>query len=62
MRQFQLTKWCFLVHSTTRNAPYLHPILELRRTFPNVINAEDLGKAQMNEFIAKCMKSIDVRF
>ena len=38
--QFQLTKWSFLVHSTTRNAPYIHPshdsILELWWTFPNV--------------------------
>ena len=25
MRQFRLTKWSFLVHSTTRNAPYIHP-------------------------------------
>ena len=39
MRQFRLTKWSFLVHSTTCNAPYIHPshdsILELWRTFPN---------------------------
>ena len=52
--------------TTTRHAPYLHPshdsILELWRTFPNVINAEDLGKTQMNEFIAKRMKSTEVRF
>ena len=38
IRQFRLTKWSFLVHSTTRNAPNLHPshdsILELWRTFP----------------------------
>ena len=38
MCQFRLTKWSFLVHSTTRNAPNLHPshdsILELWRTFP----------------------------
>ena len=40
IRQFWLTKWGFLVHSTTRNVPYIHPshdsILELWRTFPNV--------------------------
>ena len=34
-----LTKWSFLVHSTTRNAPDIHPrrdsILELRQTFRN---------------------------
>ena len=39
IRQFQLTKWSFLVLSTTHNAPYIHPshdsILELWRTFPN---------------------------
>ena len=39
IRQFRLTKWSFLVLSTTRNAPYIHPshdsILELWRTFPN---------------------------
>ena len=36
IHQFRLTKWSFLVHSTTRNAPYIHPshdsILELLRT------------------------------
>ena len=35
--QFRLTKWNFFLHSTTRNAPYVHPmldwILELYRTF-----------------------------
>ena len=39
IRQFRLTKWSILVHSTTRNASYIHPshdsILELLRTFPN---------------------------
>ena len=34
-----LTKWSFLVHSTTHNAPYIYPshdsILELLRAFPN---------------------------
>ena len=25
IRQFWLTKWSFLVHSATRNAPYIHP-------------------------------------
>ena len=42
--QFRLTKWSFLVHSTTRNAPYIHPshdsILELWRTFPNVLQCD----------------------
>ena len=37
--QFRLIKWSFFVHSTTRDAPYVHPrldsILELWRTFPN---------------------------
>ena len=39
LRQFRRTYWSFLVHSTTRNAPYVHPrlvsILELCQTFPN---------------------------
>ena len=39
LRQFRLTKWSFLVHSATRNAPYIHPshgsILELWQTIPN---------------------------
>ena len=38
LRQFWLTKWSFFVHSTTRNAPYVHKrldsILELCRAFP----------------------------
>ena len=38
IRLFQLTKWSFLVHSTTRNAPYKNlrhdSILDLWRTFP----------------------------
>ena len=42
IRQFWLTKWSFLVNSTMRNAPYMHPshdsILELWRTFPNAEN------------------------
>ena len=41
IRQFRLTKWSFLVHSTMRKAPYLHlshdSIIELWRTFPNGI-------------------------
>ena len=40
IRQFQLTKWSFSVHSTMRNAPYICPshdsILDLWRTFRNV--------------------------
>ena len=40
IRHFWLTKWSFLVHSTTRNAPYIHPShdsnLELWNTFPNI--------------------------
>ena len=39
IRQFWLTKWSFLLHSTTLNASYIHlshdSILELWRTFPN---------------------------
>ena len=39
LRQFWLTKWSFLVHSTKRNAPNINPrhdlSLELRRTFTN---------------------------
>ena len=42
IRQFRLTKWSFLVHSTARNAPYIHlsydSILELWRSFPNVLS------------------------
>ena len=38
LRQFRLIKWSFFVHSTTRNAPYVHQrldsIVELCRTFP----------------------------
>ena len=34
-------KWCFLVHSTSRYAPYIHPshdsTLELWQTFQNVV-------------------------
>ena len=41
IRQFLLTNWNFLVHSTTRNAPYIHlshdSILEMWQTFPNVL-------------------------
>ena len=37
LHQFLLIKWSFYIHSTTRNAPYVHPrldlILELCRTF-----------------------------
>ena len=47
IHQFRLTKWIFLVHSTTRNAPYIHPshdsIFELWRTFPNDTDPSDLG-------------------
>ena len=35
IRQFQLTKLCFLVHRTTRNAPYIYTRAILRRTFSN---------------------------
>ena len=38
LRQFWLTKWSFFVHSTTRNAPYVHLrldlILQLCKFFP----------------------------
>ena len=43
-RLFGLTKWSFFVHSTMRNAPYVHPrldsILELCRTFLNDVLVE----------------------
>ena len=29
LRQFKLTKWSFFLHSITRNAPYVHPKLEV---------------------------------
>ena len=42
LRQFQLIKWSFFEHSTTRNGPYVHlrldSILELCRTFPIAFN------------------------
>ena len=45
IRQFRITKWSFLVHNTTHNAPYIQPshdlILELWRTFPNAFVFED---------------------
>ena len=51
IRQFWLTNWSFLVHSTTRNALYVHPshdsILELWRNFPNVKNT--YSKKQSNQ-------------
>ena len=37
IRQFWLTKWSFLVHSTTRNAPYLHPSHDSRKKDANKI-------------------------
>ena len=43
--QSGLTKWSSLVHSTTRNAPYMHPshdsILELWQTSPNAHQSEN---------------------
>ena len=43
IRQFRLTKWSFLVHSITRNAPYIYWIhdLELWRTFRNGADLEN---------------------
>ena len=45
IREFRLTKWSFLVHSTTHNAPYIHPghdlILESWRSFPNAARHAD---------------------
>ena len=42
--QFRLTKWSFLVHRITRNAPYIHPshdsILEFLGTFPNATQCD----------------------
>ena len=53
IRQFRLTKWSFLVHSTTCNAPYIHPshdsILELWRTFPNVYSYVEMGELYCDE-------------
>ena len=44
IRQFRLTKWSFLVHSTTHNAPHIHPshnlIPELWQTFPNATHGD----------------------
>ena len=46
IRQFRIG--AFLVHSTTRNAPYIHPshdsILALWRTFPNVYSYVEMGE------------------
>ena len=47
--QFGLTKWSFVVHSTTHNVPYVHPrldsILELSQTFQigRVFDQKDLS-------------------
>ena len=47
--QFQLTKWSFLVHRTTRIAPYIQPshdsIIELLLTFPN----EEMGSSHSTQ-------------
>ena len=59
IRQFRLTKWSFLVYSTTGNAPYIHPshdsILELWQTFPNVFGLEILTHLELcfNDCIRK---------
>ena len=41
LRLFRLTKWSFFVHSTVRNAPYVHPrldsIIELCWIFSNAL-------------------------
>ena len=54
IRLFRLTKWSFLVHSTTRIASYIHPshdsILELWRTFPNAKLAEQPGHAMFGVY------------
>ena len=53
LRQFRLTKWSFVVHSTTRNAPYVHPKLdsnlELCRTFP-IAWSSDMRSTVLNAF------------
>ena len=53
IRQFRLTKWSFLVHSTTLNAPYINlshdSILELWQTFPNVL--------KLSQYVLQCLYS-----
>ena len=65
IRQFRLTKWSFLVHSTTRNAPYIHPshdsILELWQTFPNAIEirmATAISSTRKKELIFSLARAI----
>ena len=53
LRQFLwLTTWSFFVHSTTCNAPYIHPshdsILKLWRTFPNALEHEHVFRKFQN--------------
>ena len=47
LHQFRLKKWSFLVHSTMRNAPYVHLrldlILKLTRNYPIDIFVYNIG-------------------
>ena len=56
IRKFRLTKWSFLVHSTTRNAPYIpsshDSILEMWRTFPNA-KVKAISTLYLREMLAK---------
>ena len=56
--QFRLTKWSFLVHSTTHNAPYIHlshdSILELWRTFPNVWSVDHFNEEERAGYFTYC--------
>ena len=64
LRHFWRRKCGFLVHSTTRNAPYIHTshdsISELWRTFPNGIKNEevivDVSCDSISSFIIPKMK------
>ena len=64
IRQFRLTKWSFLVHSTTRNAPYIHPshdlILELWRTFPNDPNVRVRIRTLKLSFLMRLLNRMNI--
>ena len=57
-------KWNFFVHSTTRNAPYVHPrldlILKLGRTLPIDLSAFSEGK-QHRSMVNEMTKSFQVK-
>ena len=72
IRQFQLTKWSFFVHSTMRNGPYILPshdsIFELRQTFPNVFipyimhttHAEPTSNTKLKYTVLECQATVKV--